>query len=772
MVRRLREDAIWEEREASRRVATSAHCGPSRGPCEAGGYRRTFFEDDGGFTSLGVVVAMLLAVALVLATARVYWVGSRCADIQFAADAGALSSEKVVADYLTVARIADAAMLSMSLLGLSLYAVSAVAACIPALGAGVSRSVQEAADSVISARDRFAKAATESLNALQRALPFLCVYAAASTVTANGGNMGDGESAILLGIAIPLPLAGIEQADSGIPDSVSTAGDVASEKTPTISEESEDADEASRERDDAKRIAFEADCGENPSYCLYQRASTLSTIASVDNPLYTSIDTWTFSVPLERARAYYAARLAAEPGRFGDTEYGSDPSEAVRSVARARFYAYAIATLASGSVSTDVSGVVHVDLPLLPANTDDMRVSALYTNKEWPLTNGDGQMVLHAGGGCSEVRSQGVTGYGSLSDLEGGVYAECPVCAFNIQTLGSVPAASTSIDNGFEHYWRIIANAARDYSDASQRYGEAAKTAQREVDAVFGAFVEALDELESPRFDAQPPGRYGTVVIVVDSSTRAVPDFGTQLDGGAAQIGMRLAISAATLAPDDPTLADNLISSLLTVVADDVESQDSGANQAEQFFGLVMGGLLQGWGGLLLAYCSGTEGLLTGLTGIISGIPGVGGSLSQWAETRLREVIELAGLQPASLEMLKPVTCNTVHVVMADEEGTLSGLADLREGYTSLPGEQSGSAVTGAVEGAVGLVETYVDDALEGKYTLASIRLIDVDGFPEIPITIRLPESVKGWVSDAVSEIARRVKLWGETLPGGVDLWR
>ncbi len=754
------------------RGRTTARSDGAAVPHVVAGYRRALFEDDGGFTSLGVVVAMLLAVALVLATARVYWVESRSADIQFVADAGALAAEKVVADYLTVARVADATMLSMSLLGLSLYAVSAVAACIPAVGAGVSRGVLEAADSVMDARDRFADVATESLNALQRALPFLCVYAASSTVAANGEATGDADSATPLGIAIPLPLAGIEQAGSEVPASIAETGETARERIPSISEGSDAVEEASREMDEAKRIAFEADCGADPSYCLYQRAASLSTIASVDNPLYASMDGWTFSVPLQRARAYYAARLAREPGRLGGVEYGSDPSEAVRSIARARFYAYAIDTLASGSVTRDAQGVVHVDLPTLPANADDVRASTLYAANEWPLSGASGQMVLHAGGGCPVAMAQGVVGYGSLSSLDGGAFARCPVCSFDVQSLGSVPAASTSIDNGFEHYWRIIAAAARDYSDASQRYDEATRSARVEVEAVLGAFSEALGELDAPRFDAQPPGRYGTVVIAIDPSSHAVPQLGGGLDGGGAQMGARLAISAATLAPDDPTLADNLIASLLGTLAEDAWSQEVGADPSQRFLGSVLGGVLEGWGGLLLAYCAGTDGLLAGLTGILAGIPVVGGSLSQWAETRLRETIELAGLQPARLEMLKPVTCNTVHVVMADDAGTLSGLARLREGYTSLPGEQSGSVVTGAFEGAVGMVRTYMDDAVEGEYTIATIRLLDVDGFPEIPITVRLPASVGDRVSDAVFGLARRVELWGETLPGGVDLWR
>ena len=54
------------------------------------------------------------------------------------------------------------------------------------------------------------------------------------------------------------------------------------------------------------------DCGDDPSYCMSERARTLTGMAGADNPRYASVDAWSFSVALDRARAYYARRLAVE----------------------------------------------------------------------------------------------------------------------------------------------------------------------------------------------------------------------------------------------------------------------------------------------------------------------------------------------------------------------------------------------------------------------------------------------------------------------------
>ena len=55
--------------------------------------RGAFWDDDGGFSTLGMAVALLVALSLVFSAAQVYRVSSASADIQDVADACVLAAE-------------------------------------------------------------------------------------------------------------------------------------------------------------------------------------------------------------------------------------------------------------------------------------------------------------------------------------------------------------------------------------------------------------------------------------------------------------------------------------------------------------------------------------------------------------------------------------------------------------------------------------------------------------------------------------------------------
>ena len=95
------------------------------------------------------------------------------------------------------------------------------------------------------------------------------------------------------------------------------------------------AEEAALRAQDAKQRAFNHDCGARPGWCMAERAETLAHMTGAQNPVYSSVDAWSFSVALRRAQAYYPARLAAE--RPDD---GSVQAQA-QSALRKRFYTYA-----------------------------------------------------------------------------------------------------------------------------------------------------------------------------------------------------------------------------------------------------------------------------------------------------------------------------------------------------------------------------------------------------------------------------------------------
>ena len=83
--------------------------------------KRDVLFDKDGFSTLGMVVALLVTLSLLFSAARVYRVSSASADIQNVADAAALAAENEVAEFMIVVRVCDAVVLSLSLTGLASY---------------------------------------------------------------------------------------------------------------------------------------------------------------------------------------------------------------------------------------------------------------------------------------------------------------------------------------------------------------------------------------------------------------------------------------------------------------------------------------------------------------------------------------------------------------------------------------------------------------------------------------------------------------------------
>ena len=291
--------------------------------------RDVLFEKD-GFSTLGMVVALLVTLSLLFSAARVYRASSASADIQNVADAAALAAENEVAEFMIVVRVCDAVVLSLSLTGLASYGLGIVALCVPG-AAGVGEKLIEMGGKVMDARDAFADKAANGLNQLQKALPFL---AAANAATVASSNNGSSLGAEYLALAVLVPTEGEK---IGI-DSVEEADKLekaVDEQADDLERAAKEAEEAAQEANEAKMRAFSRDCGDDPSYCMYERARTLSSIEAADNPLYRSVDAWSFSVPLKRAQAYYASRLAEEAPE------GASVEERARSALRERFYRFA-----------------------------------------------------------------------------------------------------------------------------------------------------------------------------------------------------------------------------------------------------------------------------------------------------------------------------------------------------------------------------------------------------------------------------------------------
>ncbi len=581
--------------------------------------------DESGFTTFGAAVAILLSCCLLffgLWSARSI---SRAAGMQSVADACALAAENEVAEFDLSVRVADATLLTMSLTGLSLVGIGTVCCCVPG-AQSIGVKVLDAGRAVIEKREDVARAQEVALNAAQKALP-LVAQTQAQLVSAENSE-AIGVSSVAYVELVPLDALDVS---CGVASSALGAAEEALERSDEISEKSQEAEQAAKAADEALRQGWLADCGAYPSPCMRERAESLSDISSLENPMANSPNTWSYSMALKRARAYYRQRLNAE------APLDASAAEQMRSALRERFYEYASKSLDDAHAVENSDGTVDIDLPILPRNTDEMKSTSLYTDAVYPVSQGK----LHGWSGCSAIET--IEGQGSLSQLDAGQFSQCEVCGFDSASLGSVASASTSIENGFEYHYRKVAESARDYQESKNASAESASEVKAAVGDVFEALGEALSEAAGNRVEAYPPGRNGSLAVIVGDME--VEEGSSFFENPA--LGSHAAISAAVIVDDAEQSA---ISGLLSGLEGETPSAvfEAGSLACEL------------WSALLGAYGKGVDGLRDAVAGAIDAIPLASASgLGEWAADKLLSLLEDAGLEPANMASPKAVTSNT-----------------------------------------------------------------------------------------------------------------
>lgn len=664
----------------------------------------TFLDDEGGYTTVAMAVALLVSLTLVFSAASAGWVASRSADVQTVADATAMAGADAVAAFWTIASVLDACVLSLGLVGVLVLGAGVVISAIPGIGeAGVK--VIDVGREVLDARRDFAKSAAEGLEKLEATLPLLIVSNSSATVMANGTQTCD-----FVGCAIPFPSE--SQSDfSSLGDDVGE--DEIADESEELREATEMARDAKERADAALEEGWRADCGDSP-HNLCERSSALAALSEGDNPFYPSSEGWSFGVPLERARAYYGRRLAVE------NPLGSGIDALTDSCAREAFYSFALSKVNSGSYFQADDGSVSIDLPELPKNTDEVRNTRLYTDVAWPCTAEDQGVTLHSTLSCPGATGS-PSGMASLAQLEAGQVRECPVCHMDVVDMGKVGAASTSIDNGFEHYWKLVVEASRKYQEARNDQAEAEKKAKGAAEEASNAFDKAIEALSVPRPRLCPPGAWGCVAVVVRGSGTEVPSELTQAFLSNASLPAGAAVSAATLAPDDSTANNDLLSRFF----DNVSQGEEGST-----IGGVVDGICGIWGSLLVAYGSAYQGIGDIAEGAFDSVQGGGGgALAGWVRQRLTRAVRDAGFEPCDLRLRKPVLANTQDVM--DKAG-YGDLGTIREFVDSLPSEGSPQAMAEA------LGQSVADEIGSTTFTIAELPIPGTG--MTVPLTIDLAE--------------------------------
>ena len=660
---------------------------------------QTFVRDDGGYTTLAVAVSLLVSLTLVFGSAAAYWTASRAADVQEVADASAMAGANCVAAYSTVAQVADACVLSMGLTGIVVCGAGLVISAIPALQAK-SVAVMDAGRKILDARKRFATSASQGLQKFEGALPALIMANSASCVAANStGGIS------YVGCAMPFPQE--SKSDfSFLEDDVSA--DEMQEDSEELAEASERKEEAHERAEEAKERAWRADNVDDPM-CLQSRASTLAGLGGMLNPYYPAPDVWEFEYARIRARNYYLRRYVQESPSGGTVD------QLQRSAAREQFYGYAYEFLGTMSC-VDTEDQVSMNLEILPHNADMIRDTRLYTDTVWPCTYEEWGSTLHCSLDCPAALGP-YDGNASLWAIDAGYVSRCDVCEMDARAMGNVASASTNIDNGFEHYWRIVVEASRDYQEAREDEIEAERDMKEAAEEGKNAFDEAMKALSVDRPKLCPPGAYGCVAVVERSSTPAVPSRLTAAFLSGNSLPRGAAVAGATLAPDESTAHNTVISRAF-----------DGLRSGSDSLALDLVGSVTGlWSDMLVGYGSAYGSVADAGERFIGNVEGVFGErVATWLRGKLTGLVSGFSMEPADLRLRKPVIVNSQTVL--DKAG-LTTLGKARELLQTLPGSS---------DALVALMREKVAEQLgSGKFTVAELPIPGLEGV-SIPLTIDL----------------------------------
>ena len=665
------------------------------------------FIEDGAYTTLSSAVVILVVLTLLFSSTAAIWSMSRAGDTQVAADSGALAGTNVVSSYHTAATVVDASILSLGLAGFATIGTGLVAILIPGAELAAGDMVDTGIE-IIKTRNKFAKSASEGLQKLETALPYLVAARATQAVSAQ-----DTDSVTYTGTALAVPRT--SESDFAALKGSEISTDAIKDTSEDLEYAAEELQKASEETAKAKERAWLADCGGSDESaigkysCMWERAGSLAKLSDIENPHYASSVTWEPQIALNRAKTYYRQRLANEKPE------GSSAQMKAKSAARRAFYAYAIEEVDRAYI-TDDGEQFSAYVPLLPRVPNEVRVTELYTDVAWPTSTNDGKTCLHYGTDCPVYKKGTPGGLASVADYDG--HDTCSACDFSVVTLGCALMPPSFIENGFEYHFDEFKDALDEYVECRKKELELERQTEDEADRAGNAFDQAIKALSGERPRIAPPGRNGVVALAVSGDISSPDELNSSFNT-AVKLGSRGAISAAVLAPDDATAQNNVLSRFFSTL----EERSGGVAG-------VLDGVMDVWGRLLVGYGDiqgSADELMDEMIKGLGGGSGALGSIASWLGDTVSASVAALGLEPCDLRLRKPVLTDSANVIKSPGSD-ITGLSKAQDKLRSIPlGVTDPKALCEALE-------YQVERTISGTvFTLAEIPL---PGGGSIPLTV------------------------------------
>lgn len=665
------------------------------------------FIEDGAYTTLSSAVVILVVLTLLFSSTVAIWSMSRAGDTQVAADSGALAGANVVSSYHTAATVVDASILSLGLAGFATIGTGLVAILIPG-AEPVAGNMVDTGIEIIKTRNKFAKSASEGLQKIETALPYLIAARATQAVSAQ-----DTDSVTYTGTALAVPKT--SESDFAVLKGSEISTDTIKDTSDDLERAAEELRKASEDTAKAKERAWLADCGGSDESavgrysCMWERAGSLAKLSDIENPHYASSVTWEPQVALDRAKVYYRQRLANEMPQ------GSSVKMEAESVARKTFYTYAIEELDQSYIKDDGEKITS-HIPFLPRTPDEVKVTQLYTDAMWPTSTIGDKAYLHYGTGCPNYKNGSPGGLASVVDYDG--HDVCEECKFTVGTLGRALMPPSFIENGFEYHFDEFKKALEKYVEYRNKELELMRQTEDEADRASNVFDQAIKALSGERPRIAPPGRNGVVAFAV-SGDMTSPDQLNSSFNTVVELGGRGAISAAVLAPDEATAQNNVLSRFFSTL-----KERSGGVAG------VLDGVMDVWGRLLVGYGDiqgSADELMDEMIKGLGGGSGALGSIASWLGDTVSASVAALGLEPCDLRLRKPVLTDSANVIKSPGSDIV-GLSQAQDRLRSIPlGVTDPKALCEALE-------YQVERTISGTvFTLAEIPL---PGGGSIPLTV------------------------------------
>lgn len=665
------------------------------------------FIEDGAYTTLSSAVVILVVLTLLFSSTAAIWSMSRAGDTQVAADSGALAGANVVSSYHTAATVVDASILSLGLAGFATIGTGLVAILIPG-AEPVAGNMVDTGIEIIKTRNKFAKSASEGLQKIETALPYLIAARATQAVSAQ-----DTDSVTYTGTALAVPRT--SESDFAALKGSEISTDTIKDTSDDLERAAEELRKASEDTAKARERAWLADCGGSDKgsvsscSCMWERVKSLTDLSGAQNPHYASSVTWEPQVALDRAKAYYRQRLANEK------PFGEGPEKQADSAARKVFFAYASEEVERAYI-TEKDGKVSAHIPFLPRNPDEARATELYTEARWPTSEVDKVTYLHYGTDCPNYKKGKPGGLASVADFDG--HETCSECHFGVSSLGYVAIATTSVERGFEYHFDKFKEALEDYVECRNKELELERQTEDEADRAGNAFDQAIKALSGERPRIAPPGRNGVVAFAVSGAISSPDELNSSFNT-AVRLGDRGAISAAVLAPDDATAQNNVLSRFFSTL-----KERSGGVAG------VLDGVMDVWGRLLVGYGDiqgSADELMDEMIKGLGGGSGALGSIASWLGDTVSASMAALGLEPCDLRLRKPVLTDSANVIKSPGSD-IAGLSQAQDKLRNIPlGVTDPKALCEALE-------YQVERTISGMvFTLAEIPL---PGGGSVPLTV------------------------------------